>query len=60
MSVGGNVANLTHGGVDMASFRANTAAGAGFQIETHGLIQFALKQFQKFIMGFGIHGLTLS
>ena len=43
------------GGIDMAGLGAGPAAGAGFQIEPHGLVQFGLKEIQKIVLGLGIH-----
>ena len=57
--VGGDVSDLPHGGVDVAGFRADPAAGAGFQIKSHGGVQFALEQIQQIVPCVCVHGYPL-
>jgi len=53
--VGGDVSGLTHGGVNMAGLRADPAARAGLEVQPHGFVQFASKQFQQLIAGLWVH-----
>jgi hypothetical protein len=39
----------------MASFGANSAAGAGFQVKGHRFIQFACKKLEQFLSCYLIH-----
>ena len=53
--IGGNVLYLAGGGIHMAGFDTNTAAGAGFKIYPHGIGELAPEKLKKFVFGILVH-----